>query len=61
LVYWVGGYEAYRKGDYRASLEIFEKWGVPGLCWRYHTLAMNYGQLNMKLEAQPAFRGLLEL
>ena len=60
-LYWADGYDAYRRGDYRESLEVFEKWKVPAFYWTYTLLSMTYGQLNMELEAQQAIAKLLEL
>ena len=58
---WAEGYDAYYRGEYRESLDIFEKWAIPGFFWSDHALAMNYGQLNMHREAQQAVARLLEL
>ena len=60
--YWFASFfDAYRKGDYRAALDVALKINMPGF-WRTQlALAATYGQLGEREAARNALRDLLAI
>lgn len=54
-------FNAYRKGDYRAALNIAVKYNVPGTYYKHWMVAIAYGQLGEREAANKALQDLLAL
>jgi TolB-like protein len=60
--YWlVGGFNAYRKGEYRLALEFARKINMPNFWRRCVIIAAAHGQLDEVDEARKALRDLLAM